>query len=124
MAHEDNPFELETEQQRAEPRIGIAVKEREENKVEPMRPHVVLVWNDEEHSAEFVILVLMKVCGMKAADAIETTVKIHHEGKAPVWRGFKEHAEFKRDQIATFRDEVLIRMGAPNLPLNVTIAEE
>lgn len=92
-------------------------------KVDYLKPYVVIVWNDEEHSALFVANVLMEVCKMNQEEATKAVLAIHEEGKAPVWKGHKELAELKRDQIATFRDEELVAQGAPNVPLNVTIAE-
>jgi len=92
------------------------------DKVETLRPHVVIVWDDNEHSIEFVIDVLMEVCKMSKDEAIKTTIEIYQEGKAVVWRSHKELAELKRDQIATFRDARLQQLiNAPNVPLNVTV---
>ena len=101
----------------------VSVLDEVSNKVEHLKPYVVIVWNDEEHSALFVMGVLMEVCKMSKEEAVKATLAIHEDGKAPVWKGHKELAELKRDQIATFRDEELVAQGAPNVPLNVTIAE-
>jgi ATP-dependent Clp protease adaptor protein ClpS len=103
--------------------IGVRVRELPKNLTKGQRPHVVIVYNDEEHSFEFVILVLMEVCKMSQDEAIEAALMIHDEGKAPVFSGLLEVCELKRDQIATFRDELAIQAGAPNLPLNVVVAE-
>ena len=104
-------------------KVAVATEVEVNQKVETLPPHVVIVWNDDEHTIEFVVAVLMEVCKMTPEDATETTLKIAEEGKAAVWKGHKELAELKRDQIATFRDNDLIKLtGAPNVPLNVTIA--
>lgn len=103
--------------------VIVKVEDKTKDLTKGQRPHVVLVWNDEEHSAEFVIGVLMEVCKLSLQDAIQTTFKIHTEGKAAVISGLLEYCELKRDQIATFRDAVIIAAGGPNIPLNVTVAE-
>ena len=104
------------------PRVLIAVDEQHE--VKPLKPHKVIVWNDNEHSDIFVVEVLMKVCGKNEQEAIKLTAEIHTKGKAVVFVTHKEHAEFKRDQITTFRDEYAIQAGAPNIALNVTLESE
>jgi ATP-dependent Clp protease adapter protein ClpS len=60
---------------------------------------------------------------MTQEQAFESMMKVHKEGKCPVWQGLLEHCELKREQIATFRDKIMIQLGGPSLPLNVTIAE-
>jgi len=102
---------------------AVILKDRPKDETKGQRPHVVLVWNDQEHSELFVIGVLMEVCKMNLQQAIQTTMKIHAEGKAAVIGGLLEYCELKRDQIATFRDALVISMGGPNVPLNVTVAE-
>lgn len=103
--------------------IRVKVAEQPKDLTKGQRDHVVLVWNDEEHTEVFVMAVLMEVCKMTQQQAFETTMKIHTEGKAPVYRNLLEPCELKRDQIATFRDRWIIENGGPNLPLNVTVAE-
>lgn len=120
----DIPFgeqpELQTEQATA---VIVKVENRPKDLTKGQRPHVVIVWNSNEHTELFVMAVLMEVCGKSKEDAFQTTMKIHHEGKAPVIGGLLEYCELKRDQIATFRDRFIIENGGPNTPLNVTIAE-
>jgi len=100
---------------------AVAVEVRPNNKVDTLKPHKVIIWNDNEHSAIFVAEVLMKVCGKKKEEAVEITREIHTKGKGIAYVAHKEVAELKRDQIVTFRDELAIQAGAPSIPLNVTL---
>lgn len=103
--------------------IRVKVEAKNDPRTRGQRDHVVLLWNDDEHTEVFVMAVLMEVCKMTQEQAFETAMKVHNEGKAPVWRGLLEPCELKREQIATFRDKFIVENGGPNLPLNVTVAE-
>jgi ATP-dependent Clp protease adapter protein ClpS len=103
--------------------IRVKVEERPKDLTKGQRDHVVLLWNDNEHTELFVMAVLMQVCKMTEQEAYKAAMTVHEEGKAPVWRGLLEHCELKRDQISTFRDAWMIENGGPNLPLNVTVVE-
>jgi ATP-dependent Clp protease adaptor protein ClpS len=68
-------------------------------------PHYhVIVENDDVHSFSFVILVLIKVFALEQTRAVELTLQIHEEGRAIVWTGSREVAEFKVEQISTFTE--------------------
>lgn len=93
-----------------------------DNKVEHLPPHVVLLWNSDVHTPEFVVNLLMEVCKMSKDEAVKATLEVHEEGKSVVFRGHLELCELKVEQIQTFRDELAIKAGAPNIPLEATIA--
>ncbi len=61
-------------------------------------PYAVVVFNDEEHTFEYVIETLMKVFGYPLEKSYSLTLKIHTEGKVIAWSGVREVAELKRDQ--------------------------
>jgi len=123
----DIPTGLDDEASQAatavEEATDIRVKVKNDPRTRGQRDHVVLLWNDDEHTEVFVMAVLMEVCKMTKEQAFETAMKVHNEGKAPVYRGLLEPCELKREQIATFRDKFIVENGGPNLPLNVTVAE-
>ena len=124
---ENNPIEIDEAASNAatavEEATDIRVKVKNDPRTRGQRDHVVILWNDNEHTEVFVMEVLMQVCKMTQEQAFETAMKVHNDGKAPVYRGLLEHCELKREQIATFRDKFIVENGGPNLPLNVTVAE-
>ena len=66
----------------------------------------VILWNDEEHSYEYVILMLRALFGHPAAKGFQLPKQVDAEGRAVVLTTTREHAELKRDQIHAFgRDE-------------------
>ena len=71
------------------------------------RYHVIL-WNDEEHSYEYVILMLLKLFGHPPEKGFLMAREIDTHGKAVVLTTTREHAELKRDQIHAFGKDKLI----------------
>lgn len=62
-------------------------------------PYAVVVENDDDHTYEYVIVGLRKVCGYSEQKAFQLARQIDQTGQAPVWTGPLEVAELKRDQI-------------------------
>lgn len=84
------------------PDVDVEEVVEEKNKIVP--PYNVIVLNDDYHTFEFVIAVLMKCVPCKLEQAKEFTKTAHQQGRAIIWTGSLEVAEFKRDQILTFRE--------------------
>ena len=76
-----------------------APKSDPRNKPRRQPPYAVIVENDDDHSFDYVILGLCKVCGHSAEKASLLAVEIDLNGRAVVWTGSLEVAELKRDQI-------------------------
>lgn len=62
-------------------------------------PYNVIILNDEEHSFDYVIDLLIKIFSHSLTRAEELTWRIHNSGRAIVLTTHKEHAELKRDQV-------------------------
>jgi ATP-dependent Clp protease adaptor protein ClpS len=65
------------------------------------RYHVVL-WNDEDHTYEYVVAMLKQLFGHPAERGFELAKEVDRKGRAVVLTTTKEHAELKRDQIHAF----------------------
>ena len=74
--------------------------EQQERKKQP--PYHVIVLNDEEHTYEYVIEMLGKVCGHSRATGMEMARTIDSTGRAIVLTTHKELAELKRDQVLAY----------------------
>ncbi len=83
-------------------------------------PYNVILENDDDHSFEFVVGVLVKALSYNLERAFQLTHQAHTGGRAVVWTGPKEVAELKADQIRTFH-EVRESDGKPLGPLGCTI---
>jgi ATP-dependent Clp protease adaptor protein ClpS len=66
---------------------------------QPLPQYAVVVLNDNDHTFRFVIETLCMVCGCSKPQADQHAMEIHLRGRAAVWRGSREVAELKRDQI-------------------------
>lgn len=83
-------------------------------------PYAVILHNDDLNSMGFVIETLRRVFGYSAVRSFRLMMRAHRDGKAAVWTGQKEHAEFKADQIRSRgADPTMRHRGAG--PLGVSI---
>jgi ATP-dependent Clp protease adaptor protein ClpS len=77
---------------------------REETNTRRFPPYHVILLNDEDHSMEFVIAVLMNVFGWPMERAFEMMLEAHTSGRAVLWTGPKEVAELKAEQVQTYHE--------------------
>ena len=64
-----------------------------EQKEELENPWQVVLFNDEDHSIDEVILQIQKATGYSLERAVEITMRVHNKGKAVVYIGSKEDCE-------------------------------
>ena len=77
----------------------------EEQKTRRVPPYHVIILNDDDHSMEFVVEVLLKVFGFKIEQCVQLMMQAHETGRSIVWTGPKEVAELKVEQIRTFSEK-------------------
>ncbi|MBV8558816.1 MAG: ATP-dependent Clp protease adaptor ClpS [Planctomycetaceae bacterium] len=82
-------------------------------------PYNVVILNDEEHTFDYVIELLVKLFGHPLATAKELTWRIHTTGRAIVLTTHKEKAELKRDQVLAYGPDP--RMSISKGPLGCYI---
>ena len=83
-------------------------------------PYAVVVLNDDEHTFPYVIVTLRKVFGYDETKGFELAQRIHNEGRAVVWSGWKEIAELKRDQIRSAGPDIFAEQPV-TFPLGVVL---
>jgi len=71
------------------------------------RYHVIL-WNDDDHTYEYVIRMLMQLFGHPFERAYQLAKEVDTSGQCIVLTTTKEHAELKRDQIHAFGRDPLV----------------
>ena len=105
----------------SDPDAGITTKTRPADaRPRLLPPYHVILLNDDDHTAEFVVDVLCKVLGCAVEHAVQLTVEAHTTGRAVIWTGPKEVAELKQEQVTTFH-ETRERDGAQLGPLGCVI---
>jgi ATP-dependent Clp protease adaptor protein ClpS len=87
-----------------EPVEQTVLKERRERKKKPKRQprYNVILWDDQEHTPEYVIAMMQKLFGYPSAKGQQIATEVDGSGRAIVLTTTKEHAELKRDQIHAF----------------------
>jgi ATP-dependent Clp protease adaptor protein ClpS len=76
----------------------------EERETRRVPPYNVILLNDDDHSMEFVVMVLIKIFGYEIEKCVQLMLQAHTSGRAVVWSGPKEVAELKVEQIHTFHE--------------------
>ena len=87
------------------------------------RYHVIL-WNDDDHSFDYVISMLQKLFGHPAVKGFQLAKEVDTAGKAVVLTTTMEHAELKRDQILAFGKDPGIRACKGSMSASIEPAPE
>jgi ATP-dependent Clp protease adaptor protein ClpS len=107
----------------AEPVVNVQtspeVKPDEKTRTKRQPPYHVILLNDEEHTFEYVIELLLKIFGHSKPTAEELTLKIHLTGRAVVLTTHRELAELKREQVLAYGPDP--RMSVSKGPLGCYI---
>jgi ATP-dependent Clp protease adaptor protein ClpS len=87
-----------------------AVKPRSDRKKKPKRQprYSVILWDDQEHTPEYVVAMMQKLFGHPAEKGMQIAQEVDGRGRAIVLTTTREHAELKRDQIHAFGKDPLI----------------
>jgi ATP-dependent Clp protease adaptor protein ClpS len=82
--------------------------EKEEQKIEGLSPYNVILLDDDDHSYEYVILMLKRIFGHPVEKGYEMAREVDDTGRVIVATTNLEQAELKRDQIQAFGPDPLI----------------
>ena len=83
-------------------------KERDEKKPKKQPPYHVILWNDDDHTYEYVIAMLMQIFGFPAEKGYLLAKEVDTQGRVILLTTTREHAELKRDQIHAFGKDDLV----------------
>ena len=83
-------------------------REAQERKVAGLPPYNVVLLDDDDHSYEYVILMLKKIFGHTVNRAYEMATEVDASGRVVVTTTNLEVAEMKRDQIQAFGPDPFI----------------
>jgi len=96
----------------AEPSDATITKTKPENKRKPKRQpryHVIL-WNDDDHTYEYVILMMQELFAHPIEMGFAIAKTVDSDGRAICLTTTMEHAELKRDQIHAYgKDDLIAR---------------
>src|SRR5215469_6490231 len=83
-------------------------KEKREEKTKRQPPYNVVLLNDDDHSYEYVIIMLQQLFGHPPEKGYQMAKEVDTSGRVIVLTTTMEHAELKRDQIHAFGPDPLI----------------
>ena len=83
-------------------------REKKEQKTRGLPPYNVVLLDDDDHSFEYVIVMLKELFGHPPERGYKMAMKVHTTGRVVVATTNLEHAELKRDQIHAFGPDPLI----------------
>jgi len=90
----------------------VATKSKPQDKKKPKRQprYHVLLWDDDDHTYEYVIVMMHNLFGHAIEKGSEIAKTVDSDGRAICLTTTREHAELKRDQIQAFgKDELMAR---------------
>lgn len=91
---------------------SVQVRPRRKSRKRTARLHVpryhVVLWNDDDHTYEYVIRMLMQLFGHPFERAYQMAREVDLSGRCIVLTTTREHAELKRDQIHAYGRDPLI----------------
>ena len=94
----------------AEPTQKSAHQRKRQDREKPKRQprYNVVLWNDDDHTYEYVIAMLMEIFGYPAEKGYQLAKEVDTQGRVVVLTTTLEHAELKRDQIHAYGKDGLI----------------
>ena len=97
--------------------------EKQEQKTEGLPPYNVVLLDDDDHSYEYVILMLKRVFGHPLEKGYKMAQEVDATGRVVVATTNLEQAELKRDQIQSFGPDPLIPRCKGSMSATVEPAE-
>lgn len=108
MSHEESVFDEVVAVAVAEPETEQ--DERADSKQKRQPPYHVILWDDTDHSFDYVIMMMKRLFRMPVEKGFQIAEEVDSRGRAICMTTTLELAELKRDQIHAFgKDELLAR---------------
>jgi ATP-dependent Clp protease adaptor protein ClpS len=89
-------------EEQGETTVAVEPEVVQETRTRRLPPYNVVILNDEEHSFDYVIELLIKLFAHSIPTAEKLTLDIHLRGRAVVYTTHKEKAELKREQVVSY----------------------
>ena len=83
-------------------------KPREDSKPKQLPPYNVVLFNDEEHTYEYVIQMVRSVFGYSEERGYQLAKEVDNSGRAILMTTHRELAELKREQVLAYGTDIRI----------------
>ena len=94
----------------AEPAEKTALRRDDDTARKQQPRYNVVLWNDDDHSYEYVVAMLMELFGYPMEKGFQMAEEVDTTGRVIVLTTTREHAELKRDQIHAYGRDGLIEI--------------
>jgi ATP-dependent Clp protease adaptor protein ClpS len=98
-------------------------KRQTKQQTQQLPPFNVVLLDDDDHSYQYVIEMLGKVCGHTFETAYQMAKEVDSSGRVIVMTTHKERAELKRDQILAFGPDATIASSTASMRAIIEPAE-
>ncbi|MBN1910599.1 MAG: ATP-dependent Clp protease adaptor ClpS [Pirellulales bacterium] len=99
----------------AEPIRRTRSTTRDHRKPKRQPRYQVILWNDEDHTYEYVIIMLRELFGHPMQTGFQLAQQVDTQGRAVVLTTTMEHAELKRDQIHAYGRDDAVKTSAGSM---------
>lgn len=99
------------------------VRTDEERVTRQIPPYNVILFNDDDHSFDYVIRMLKQLFGYPEPKGYEMAVEVHTSGRVICATTSLERAELKRDQIHAFGPDPLLPRCKGSMSADIEPAE-
>ncbi|HVU85745.1 MAG TPA: ATP-dependent Clp protease adaptor ClpS [Pirellulales bacterium] len=99
-------------------------KTRQAKKPKRQPRYNVILWNDDDHSYPYVMVMLQELFGHQLEKGYQLACTVDTAGRAVVLTTTREHAELKRDQIHAYGKDDLIAGCQGSMSASIEPVEE
>jgi len=106
--------------------VDVRSKNRHQRKNKPKKEprfHVIL-WNDDVHTYEYVIIMLHTLFGYSVEKGFQLAREVDTRGRAVIFTSSLEEAELKRDQILGFGPDPLMEASKGSIIATLEKADD
>jgi ATP-dependent Clp protease adaptor protein ClpS len=103
----------------AEPVVTVRPKQKRDNKPKRQPRYHVILWDDDDHSYEYVVLMMRQVFGHSFNKGFEIAKMVDSAGRSVCLTSTREHAELKVEQIHSFGKDFLIERCAGSMSASI-----
>ncbi|MCL2744658.1 MAG: ATP-dependent Clp protease adaptor ClpS [Planctomycetaceae bacterium] len=89
----------------ATPEVQVKPKNKKKRKPKREPRFSVVLWNDDVHTFQYVIVMLQALFGYPPEKGMQLAQEVHNTGRAVVFTSSLEKAELKRDQVLAFGED-------------------
>ncbi len=84
----------------------------------------VILWDDDDHSYEYVILMMRQIFAHSLEKGFEIAKCVDGDGRAICLTTTREHAELKQEQVHSFGKDILIERCAGSMTATIEPVSE